>query len=133
MTHGDKNCQKRKILMAYISVSKMLLEGSFPKRKFLFRKFLMDYISNSKMPLAEISQKGNYMLENSEKCQKNPKKYWKNSHGFGKCPKFQINSRNIQINCFSGWKNPENFWKNCKKIQNVYKYFIKFSLMVSIH
>ena len=29
--------------MAYISDSKMLLEGSFPKRKFLFRKYLMDY------------------------------------------------------------------------------------------
>ena len=55
MTHGDKSCQKRKFLMAYVSVSKMLLEGSFPKRKFLFRKFLMDYISNSKMLLAEIS------------------------------------------------------------------------------
>jgi hypothetical protein len=47
------------------------------------------------------------MLENSEKCQKNPKKYRKNSHGSGKCSKLQINTRNIQINHFSGWKNPE--------------------------
>ena len=61
----------------------MLLEGSFLKRKFLFRKYLMDYqkkailmadISNSKMSLAKITKKGNYMLENLEKCQKNPKK-----------------------------------------------------------
>ena len=29
--------------MAYISVSKMLLEWSFPKRKFPFGKYLMDY------------------------------------------------------------------------------------------
>jgi hypothetical protein len=35
----------------------------------------MAYISNSKMLLAKITKKGNYMLENSEKCQKNPKKY----------------------------------------------------------
>jgi hypothetical protein len=31
--------QKRICLMAYISISKMILEGFFPKRKFLFRKF----------------------------------------------------------------------------------------------
>ena len=39
--------------MAYISVSKMLLEGSFQKRKFLFRKYLMDY-QKRKFPKKEI-------------------------------------------------------------------------------
>jgi hypothetical protein len=53
----------------------------------------MAYISNSKMvleklPKKEISQKGNYMLENLEKCQKNPKKSQKNSHTSRKCPKW---------------------------------------------
>ena len=73
--------QKRKNLMAYISVSKMLLEGTFLKRNFLFRKYLMDYqkkeilmayISNflmvltlnflkKKFPFLEIiSKKGNF-------------------------------------------------------------------------
>jgi hypothetical protein len=55
--------QKRKVLMAYISVSKMCLEGSFLKRKFLFRKefpkkeILMAYISNSKMLLEKLPKK----------------------------------------------------------------------------
>ena len=35
----------------------------------------MAYMSNSKMVLVKITKKGNYMLEISEKCQKNPKKY----------------------------------------------------------
>jgi hypothetical protein len=44
------------------------------------------------------------MLENSEKCQKNPKKFLKISHRSRKCPKMQINPRNIQINCFLAGK-----------------------------
>ena len=43
--------------MAYISVSKMLLEGSFLKRKFLFRKYLMAYISDPKMVLEWVFPK----------------------------------------------------------------------------
>ena len=56
----------------------------FPKKEIPFQEIfdgllkkesLMAYISNSKMLLAKITKKGNYMLENSEKCQKNLKKY----------------------------------------------------------
>ena len=67
--------------MAYISNSEMLLEWAFPKKKFPFQAIiskkenLMADISNSKMILAKITKKGNYMLEISEKYQKNPKKY----------------------------------------------------------
>ena len=81
--------QKGKFVMAYISVSKMVLKGSFLKKKFLFRKCLMDYqkrkiwwltsatqksfwreycqkknltadISSSKMVLAKITKKRNF-------------------------------------------------------------------------
>jgi hypothetical protein len=48
----------------------------------------MAYISNPKMLLKKITKKGNYMLISSEKCQKNPKKYRKNSHRSRKCPKW---------------------------------------------
>ena len=63
--------QKRKFLMPYISVSKMLLEGSYPKRKFHFRIYLMDYqkkeilmayISNLKMLLPKITKKENFLI-----------------------------------------------------------------------
>ena len=34
---------KKEVLVAYISVSKMILEGSFLKKEIPFRKYLMDY------------------------------------------------------------------------------------------
>ena len=36
-----------------------------------------------------------------------------------------MNPRNININCFAGWKTPENFQKKYQKIENIYKYFMK--------
>ena len=70
--------------MAYISVSKMLLEGSFLKRKFLLRKYLMAYISNSKMPLERFSQKGNFLFRQQFPKKGNLMAYISNSNDFGK-------------------------------------------------
>ena len=61
---------KKAILMAYISNSKIIL---------LFRFPFLESIS-----LFGITIKGNYISKKSEKYQKNPKKYWKNSHAFYK-------------------------------------------------
>ena len=68
-----------------------------------------------------------------EKCQKNPKKYWKDSHGPRKCPRMQNNPQNIQINCFAGWKIQEKFQRNYQTFQNIYTYFIKINLIFFIH
>ena len=78
-----------------------------------------------KFPFLErigISKKGNYMLENSEKCQKNPKKYWKNSHGSGKCWKCKINVL-LAGKC---WKNSEKISKNSRIFVNIFQKLFQF-------
>ena len=65
------------------------------------------YLPKKKFPKKEIiCQKFRKMPEKSPKI-------LKKFPQIQKVPKQQINTRNIQINCFSGWKNPE---KNLKKI-----------------
>ena len=139
--------QKKKFLMAYISVSKMLLEGSFLKRKFLLRKYLMDYYKGKfdglhkqlKNDFGKNYRKRTFPKKEiiCQKFRKNAgkilKKYWKNTHWPRKCPKMQKNPQNIQINCFAGWKIWEKFQRNYKKFQNIYTYFIKISLIFFIH
>ena len=94
--------------MAYISNSEMHLAKITKKGNFLFGKYfpkkeiLMAYISNSEMLLEKITKKGNYMLENSEKCQKNPKKYRKNSQKFQNIGKYFI----ILFNFFGPLNSP---------------------------
>ena len=72
------------------------------------------------------------MLENSGKCQKNPKKYWNNSHGSGKCPKCKKPSK-YSNKLFCWLKILGKFPKNYQKFQNIYTYFIKISLIFFIN
>jgi hypothetical protein len=58
------------------------------------------------------------MLKSLEKCQKNPKKFRKNSHGSRKCPKWSINSKNIEKIVFLAGK----IRKNSEKMPKIPEY-----------
>ena len=90
----------------------------------------MPYISNPKMILAKITKKANFLKknytpENSEKCQKNPKKYWKNSHKYGKCPKCEKKLSKYSNKWFCWLKNLGNFPKKFPEIPEYIYIFYK--------